>query len=95
MSALEAAASAAAESPEAAALTSSVSQKQQQLDKLESRLNSIKDRLFADFRWACWQLLCAVLDLFVLQSNTASGLHSAGCASGIAKPSPSWLLQMS
>ena len=51
VSKLEAAAAVAAESPEASALGSSISQKQQQLEKLESRLNGIKDRLFADFRW--------------------------------------------
>jgi hypothetical protein len=48
---LEAAAAAAAESPEVTALSASISQKQQQLDKLEGRLNGIKDRLFSDFRW--------------------------------------------
>jgi hypothetical protein len=47
---LETAAAAAAESPEATALNTSISQKQQQLDKLEGRLNGIKDRLFAGFR---------------------------------------------
>jgi hypothetical protein len=50
VSKLEAAAEAAAEVPEVAALSSAISKKQQQLEKLESRLNGIKDRLFADFR---------------------------------------------
>lgn len=50
VSALEAAAAAAAESPQAAALTASISKRQQELDQLEGRLNTIKDMLFADFR---------------------------------------------
>lgn len=50
VSALEEASTSAAESPEVTALNATISQKQQQLDKLESRLNGIKDRLFADFR---------------------------------------------
>lgn len=58
VSKLESAAAAAAESPEATALGSSISQKQQQLEKLESRLNGIKDRLFADFRWGPWAVFC-------------------------------------
>lgn len=51
VSKLEQQASGAAESPEAASLTASLAAKRQELSKLEGRLNSIKDRLFADFRW--------------------------------------------
>lgn len=50
MKVLEEVTAAATDSPAATALTASISTKQAQLDKLESRLNSIKDRLFADFR---------------------------------------------
>lgn len=54
VSKLEAAAEAAAEVPEVSALSSAISKKQHQLAKLESRLNGIKDRLFADFRWGLY-----------------------------------------
>lgn len=50
MKVLEEVTAAATDSPAATALAASISTKQAQLDKLESRLNSIKDRLFADFR---------------------------------------------
>ena len=63
VSVLEADVSAAAESPEVATLSASVSEQLEYHDRLESRLNNIKDRLFADLRWACWQLLCAVPDV--------------------------------
>lgn len=54
---LEDVAAAAADTPEATALSTSISQKQQQLEKLEGRLNGIKDRLFADFRYVLLRML--------------------------------------
>lgn len=84
---LETAAAAASESPEATALSTSISQKQQQLDKLEGRLNGIKDRLFADFRWG-WagglqsrQHVCQVF--FVQAMRSQPGCD--GCAERLAK----------